>query len=193
MELGKRVHEAIAFSLEKKEIPLLDQETRILRNKALSILGSKKPVVVERGFKLSINGEDVLRGYIDLVFRKDLFTFSLWDWKTGWGEYEVHERPHQLFLYAWACHELEIFVSEVSFVFVRRKKIVTEQVTIEKITKSIRWAKRLIRDARYGHELLNAGLKPEEAFKPCAGNACRTCSFILECPISKKYDKGLGL
>lgn len=189
MELGKQVHEAIAFSLEKKDVSITDKEVFLLRNNALRMFGNRKAVAVERKFELRINAENKLIGYIDVVFLENLFTYILWDWKTGWGEYEVDERPHQLFLYAWACHELNIFVSEVGYAFVRRQKIVTEKVTDEKIERSLKWAKRLIRDARYGIELYRAGIKPEEAFPPRPSTACKSCAFIRECSLSKKTER----
>lgn len=188
LDLGKNVHEAIANRLLKQPLPKMNEEARQLTEKALRLF-SGEVLLVEEGFEVPITAEDTLRGFIDVVFSPDTFSLTLWDWKTGWGQYSIQDKPWQLYLYVWAAQQLDWYISEVAYVFVRRRKIVRQKVNPYMMRLAVQWATNLIKKAREGHRLLEHGAAPIEAFPCSVGSACRTCSYVSVCPLAQRYLK----
>jgi hypothetical protein len=166
----------------------MNEEVRQLTEKALRLF-SGEVLLVEEGFEVPIPAEYTLRGFIDVVFSPDTFSLTLWDWKTGWGQYSVAEKPWQLYLYVWAAQQLDWYISKVAYVFVRRRKIVHQKVNPHRMHLAVQWATNLIKKARECHRLLEQGTAPIVAFSCSVSSACRTCSYVSVCPLAQRYLK----
>lgn len=192
MASGKKFHEVIASSVLQKPPPAdVPKDVQELARKGYRLLQTHifkgEIVAVEREIVTPMTETDLFHGVVDLMVQFDMFSLTIFDWKTSWAVYEVKQKPRQLFLYAWAAWMSGLYASEVAYLFPRKYEMKTEQVTPEAITETLEWAKTLIQQARTAYKEFKQGTPAEIAFPPRMGSSCTHCSFIQECPMTKTY------
>ncbi|MDA5110721.1 PD-(D/E)XK nuclease family protein [Brevibacillus thermoruber] len=192
MAIGKQFHDVIASSVLRQPPPVgIPKDVQELAIKAYRLLQTHifkgEIVAVEREIITPITETDLFHVVIDLIVQYDMFSLTVYDWKTSWAVYEVMQKPKQLFLYAWSAWQSGLYASEVAYLFPRKNEIKTAQVTPEAIAETLNWAKTQIHQARRAYQELKKGTPPEIAFPPKLGSGCTNCSFIRECPMTKKY------